>query len=135
MSNKNTQRKEEHLNNREHKESRQWKLRSGEASKFEERYAELERKIKHEAETAATAQKPKMTESTTIMQQAERGVVAEVAAARMCEQNTFPHCMHRHRHFVRTSHMMLHAHAWLKMFELCLKYFPHLVICLARHVV
>ena len=45
-----------------------------------------------------------------------------------CEQNTFTRCMHRHEHFVSTSHMMLHAHAWLK---LCLKYFPHLVICRA----
>ena len=34
---------------------------SDEANKFEERYAELERKIKHEAEIAATTQKPKMT--------------------------------------------------------------------------
>ena len=31
---------------------------------------------------AATAQKPKMTESTTLLEQAEGGVVAEVAAAR-----------------------------------------------------
>ena len=23
-----------------------------------------------------------------------------------CEQNTFPHCMYRHKHFVCTSHMM-----------------------------
>ena len=48
---------------------------------FEERYAELERKLKHEAEIAAAAQKPKMTESSTMLEQAEGGVVAEVAAA------------------------------------------------------
>ena len=57
------------------------KMRSGEAYMFEERYAELERKFKHAAETATTAQKPKMTESSTILEQAEGGVVAEVAAA------------------------------------------------------
>ena len=28
---------------------------------------------------------------------------------RCCEQNTFPHCMYRHKHFVCTSHMMLHS--------------------------
>ena len=48
---------------------------------FEERYAELERKNKHEAETAATAQKPKMTESSTMLEQAEGSVVAEAEAA------------------------------------------------------
>ena len=32
-----------------------------------------------------------------------------------CEPNTFSHCMYRRRHFVSTSHMMLHAHAWLKL--------------------
>ena len=53
------------------------KTRSGGANMFEERYAELERKIKHEAETAATAQKPKMT----LLEQAEGGVVAEIEAA------------------------------------------------------
>ena len=31
------------------------------------------------------------------------------------EPNTFSHCMYRRRHFVSTSHMMLHAHAWLKL--------------------
>ena len=55
-------------------------MRSGEANKLEERYAELGRKIKHEAETAANAHKPKMTESTTMLEQAKGGVVAEVAA-------------------------------------------------------
>ena len=42
----------------------------------------------------------------------------------LCEQNTFPRCLYRHKHFVRASHMMLHAHAWLK---LCLpsKTFSH----------
>ena len=48
---------------------------------FEERYAELARQIKHEAETTATAQKPKMNEYSTMLEQAEGGVVAEVAAA------------------------------------------------------
>ena len=56
-------------------------MRSGEANMFEERCAELERKIKHEAETAASEQKPNMTESSTLLEQAEGGVVAEVAAA------------------------------------------------------
>ena len=28
-----------------------------------------------------------------------------------CEQNTFSHCMYGRRHFVSTSHFMLHAHA------------------------
>ena len=32
-----------------------------------------------------------------------------------CEQNTFSHFMYRHIHFVSTSHVMLHAHAWLKL--------------------
>ena len=50
------------------------------------------------------------------------------------EQNTFRHCMYRHRHFVRASHMISHAHAWLKSC-LPLKAFPYLVICLDRHVV
>ena len=45
-----------------------------------------------------------------------------------CEQNTFPHCMYRHKHFVRTSHMMLHAHAWLK---LCL---PSTIVSLSCHL-
>ena len=35
-------------------------MRSGEANKFEERYAELERKIKDKAEIAATTQKHEM---------------------------------------------------------------------------
>ena len=30
-----------------------------------------------------------------------------------CEQNTFSHCMYRRSHFISTSHMMLHVHAWL----------------------
>ena len=55
-------------------------MRSGETNKFEERYSELERQIKHEAETAA--QKQKMTESPTMLGQTEGGVVSEVAAAR-----------------------------------------------------
>ena len=46
---------------------------------FEKRYAELERKIKHGAETAATAQKSKMTESSTMSEKAEGGVIAKVA--------------------------------------------------------
>ena len=53
------------------------KKRSDEANKFEERYAELERRIKHEAEIAATTQKPTMTES----KQAEGVIDAEVAAS------------------------------------------------------
>ena len=32
-----------------------------------------------------------------------------------CEQNTFSHCMYRHGHFARTSHMMLHAHSRHKL--------------------
>ena len=47
---------------------------SGEANKFEERYAELERKIQHDAEIAAATQKPRMTESSTMSKQA-KGVV------------------------------------------------------------
>ena len=39
--------------------------------------------------------------------------------------------MYRHKHFVCTSHMISHALAWLKMFELCPKHFPTLVVCLA----
>ena len=62
--------------------------RSGEANKFEERYVELERKIKHEAETAAIAQKPKMTESLTMLEQAEGVVDAEVAAAYHWNEDT-----------------------------------------------
>ena len=46
-------------------------MRSDESIKFEERYAELERKIKNEAEIAATTQNPKMIESLTMSQQAE----------------------------------------------------------------
>ena len=38
-------------------------------------------KIKQEAETAATAQKPKVTESLATLEPAEGGVVAEAAAA------------------------------------------------------
>ena len=52
----------ENTNSREPIESRRRKIRSGEANMFEEHHAELERKIKQEAETAATAQKPKVTE-------------------------------------------------------------------------
>ena len=36
-------------------------------------------------------------------------------ASERCEQNTFSHCTYRRRHFVSTSHMMLHADAWLKL--------------------
>ena len=43
------------------------KMRSGEANKFEERYAELERRVKHKAEVAAATQKQEMTESTVKM--------------------------------------------------------------------
>ena len=46
----------------------------------------------------------------------------------MCEHNTFPDCMYRHKHFVLTSHMMLHAHAWLK---LC---FPSKVVSSSCHL-
>ena len=55
------------------------KPRSDEANRFEERYAELGRKIKHEA--AATTQKPKMTESLTMSKQSEGVIHAEVAAS------------------------------------------------------
>ena len=41
---------------------------------------------------------------------------------------TFPHCLYRHKHFVRTSHMMLHAHAGLK---LCL---PSKIVSLSCHL-
>ena len=57
------------------------KLRSDEANRFEERYAELGRKIKDEAEIAATTQKPKMTESLTMSKQSEGVIDAEVAAS------------------------------------------------------
>ena len=51
---KNAHRQKENQNSREHNEPRRWKTWSDEANKFEERYAEFERKIKHEAEIAAT---------------------------------------------------------------------------------
>ena len=47
------------------------KTRSGEAIKFEERFAELERKVKYKAKIAATTQKSKMKESLTMSKQAE----------------------------------------------------------------
>ena len=47
---------------------------------FEERDTELERQTKHESETAGTAQKPNMIESSTL-EQAEGGFVSEVSAA------------------------------------------------------
>ena len=85
---KNAHRQEENLNSREYKEPR-WrkKARSNEAIKFEERYAELEWQNKHEAEIPATTQKPRMTESSTMLEQAEGGVVAEVAAAHLLNEN------------------------------------------------
>ena len=43
------------------------KMRSGEANKFEERHAELERKILYKGEIAATTQLQGMTESTVKM--------------------------------------------------------------------
>ena len=46
------------------------------------------------------------------------------------EQNTFSHCMYRRRHFVSTSHMMLHAHAWLKLNSVP-KTFSHSISCFA----
>ena len=42
----------------------------------------------HEAETAVTAQKPKMTEFSTMLEQAEGVVVAEVAAANHLNEDT-----------------------------------------------
>ena len=62
------------------------KTRCDEANKFEERYAKLERKIKHEAEIAATTQTPKMTESLTMSKQAEGVIDAEVAASPLCNE-------------------------------------------------
>ena len=44
------------------------------------------------------------------------------------EQNTFSHCMYRRRHFVSTSHMMLHAHAWLRLNSVP-KTFSHSISC------
>ena len=46
------------------------------------------------------------------------------------EQNTFSHCMYRRRHFVSTSHMMLHAHAWLKLNSVP-KTYSHSISCFA----
>ena len=46
------------------------------------------------------------------------------------EQNTFSHCMYRRRHFVSTSHMMLHAHAWLRLNSVP-KTFSHSISCFA----
>ena len=45
----------------------------------------------------------------------------------VCEQNT----TYRREDCVHTAHCtdLLHAHAWLKMFEVCIKYVPHLVTC------
>ena len=66
------------------------KARSDEAIKFEERNAELERKIKYKAEIAATTQKQDMSESTAKMrserivagsEHEELRLVAEAAAA------------------------------------------------------
>ena len=48
------------------------KTRSDEANKFEECHAELERTNQHEAEIAATTQKPKMNESLSKSKQAEK---------------------------------------------------------------
>ena len=59
------------------------KTRSGEAIQFEDRYAELDRKIKHKAEIAATTQKQGMTESLKMSKQAE-GVVAAGITALPC---------------------------------------------------
>ena len=47
-----------------------------------------------------------------------------------CEQNTFSHCMHRRRHFVSTSHVMLHGHAWLKL-NCVPKTFSYSISCFA----
>ena len=50
-----------------------------------------------------------------------------------CEQHTFSHCMYRRRHLVSTSHMMLHAHAWLK--KNCVPQNPFVIPSLvSRHV-
>ena len=54
------------------------RTRPDDANKFEELCAELDRKIKHEAEIAAATQKLKMTES---LKQAEGVIDAEVAAS------------------------------------------------------
>ena len=51
--------------------------RSDEAIKLEERHAELEGKIKHEAEIAATTQKPKMAESLTMSKQESQHYLSE----------------------------------------------------------
>ena len=47
-----------------------------------------------------------------------------------CDQNTFSHCMYIHRHFVSTSNMMLHAHAWLKL-RCVPKTLSHSISCFA----
>ena len=49
----------------------------------------------------------------------------------MCQQNTFSDCMYRRRHFVSTSHMMLHAHAWLKLKNCVPNTFVHSISCSA----
>ena len=51
------------------------KIRSGEANQFEERYAELARKIKYKAQIAATTRTHEMTESTLKMRSGR--IVAE----------------------------------------------------------
>ena len=66
------------------------KMRSGKAIKFEERYAQPERKTKYKAEIAATRQKQEMTESTVKMRSGrivaesehkEKRIVTEAEAA------------------------------------------------------
>ena len=54
---------------------------------------------------------------------------------RGCEQNTFSHCMYRRRHFISTSHMMLHVHAWLKaQVEMCARNISsHLLVRVMSH--
>ena len=68
------------------------KTRTDEANKFEERHAELERKIKHEAEIAATTQKPKMTESLTMSKQSEGDIGAEVATSHHWNEDANASC-------------------------------------------
>ena len=67
------------------------KTRSCEAIKFEERYAELERKIKYKTKIAATTQKPKMIESLTKSKQAERVVDTGITVLPHCNEDT-KHC-------------------------------------------
>ena len=47
-----------------------------------------------------------------------------------CEQKTLSRCMYRRRHLISTSHMMLHAHAWLKLNGVP-KTFSHSISCFA----